>query len=459
MNNTLLLIAQSWCLKDSKITNTKEILEWIFDRNKNTEVNIKKITLNNCKPWFYDKSEGCIRNENRSFFSIIGCKYGIIEQPIILQREIGYLGIICQEMDGVMHFLMQAKIEPGNINCVQVSPTIQATKSNFTQKHGGNKPPYLNYFINAANYEIVIDQIESEQSSRFYKKRNRNIIIHVQENIELLPNYKWMTLGQIKELMKYDNLVNMDTRTILSCIPFSKLIMNNEEQKKLRKQFNNDKLFNSIFMNNEFVLPSIYQIINNKKMAQDDYPKLIPLDELSYWENNNEELICKIPYPFKIIYCDIAIEGREVKHWTQPLLEANGIATFGLILCEEKDNIKFLVKIKEEIGSYDLLELGPTIQQEAIISKIETDSIINFFWKKVNNKDNIIFDHLLSEEGGRFYHEQNRNILLKVNINELPNIPKDYFLLDYRTLNELVQINNILNIQLRNLLSLLEVGK
>ena len=76
---------------------------------------------------------------------------------------------------------------------IQLSPTIQATKSNFTQKHGGKKPKYLDYFINAADYEIIVDQIQSEQSSRFYKKRNRNIIIKVDEDLSLihisLPNY------------------------------------------------------------------------------------------------------------------------------------------------------------------------------------------------------------------------------------------------------------------------------
>ena len=84
----------------------------------------------------------------------------ILEQPVILQNEIGYLGIICKEIDGVLNFLMQAKIEPGNINKIQLSPTIQATKSNFTQKHGGRKPNYLEYFLNAVDHEIIVDQIQ-----------------------------------------------------------------------------------------------------------------------------------------------------------------------------------------------------------------------------------------------------------------------------------------------------------
>lgn len=457
MNHTLRSIAQSWCTSDSAISHTADILAWISRRNTETAVEIHKIDFSACAPWFYDRQEGCIRNANRSFFSITGYKGHGQSQPVILQAEIGYLGILCKEFDGVMHFLMQAKIEPGNMNCVQLSPTIQATKSNFTQKHGGAKPPYLDYFLNASRYEIVVDQIQSEQSSRFYKKRNRNIILRVAEDIPLLPSHRWMTLGQIKRLMREDNLVNMDTRTVLSCVPFSKLRLSELELLELADGFQDKELFRSAFVGGEEnCLPEVYQYINNQKMFSEPDCGLVPLQELEDWELRDKELVCKYPYPFKVVFCDIAIEGREVKRWTQPLFEANGIATFGLICCEEDGVLKFLVRAAPEVGCFDGLELGPAIQQEAGEHPGEGDAVAAFFWKRLRSGQGIMFDHLLSEEGGRFYHEQNRNVLLRVEREELPPLPDGYFLLDFRTLNELVQVNNTLNIQLRNLLSLLE---
>lgn len=462
MNQTLFSIAQSWCISDSQINPTDAILSWIAERNKTVSVEIHKVPPEENGFWFYDQNEGCIRNQNRSFFTITGYRQTIkdvvISQPIILQEEIGYLGIICQEINGVMHFLMQAKIEPGNVNKIQLSPTIQATKSNFTQKHGGKMPPYLEYFLDATKYEVVVDQIQSEQSSRFYKKRNRNIIIRVDEEIPVLPSHKWMTLGQIKRLMHQDNLVNMDTRTVLSCIPFSKLELSRMELLSLLYGFSDKPLFCSVFEGEgENRLPQIYQEINNQKMFDETKRQLVPLHKLTDWEMKNGEFICKHPAPFKVIFCDISIEGREVKRWTQPLFEATGVATFGLICCEENGILKFLVKVMPEAGCFDGVELGPTIQQEAVELHPKEDAISKFFWDRLENKKGIFFDHLLSEEGGRFYHEQNRNVLIRVKKDELPELPKGYFLLDYRTLNELVQINNSLNIQLRNLLSLLEV--
>lgn len=446
-------IVQSWSCKDGKINTTEEILNWIRQRNAEVHVDINKIKPKEDKVWKYIPEKGVIANQNGTFFTISGYKFDDIEQPIIIQNEIGYLGMLCSEIEGIVHFLIQAKIEPGNINKVQLSPTIQATKSNFTQKHGGKKPPYLSYFLEAEKYEIIVDQIQSEQSARFKGKRNRNIIVfvHDYENIDILPSHKWITLGQLKELMKYDNIVNMDTRTIISCIPF--YLSNKEECKKY---FSDLAFYKSIYEGDEANhLPEIYRYINDVRMFEEESGEYIPLEKMQNWEWINGEFVNKNGYHFKIIFCDIAIEGREVKRWTQPLFEATGIATFGLICCEDKGILKFIVKARREIGNFDGPELSPTVQMEA--DEKPQNDLERFFFKMYENKENIMYDVILSEEGGRFYHEQNKNIILKADINSLPKLPKGYFALDYKTLNSLVQINNCLNIQLRNLLSLMEV--
>ncbi|RPF42149.1 oxidase EvaA [Hydrogenoanaerobacterium saccharovorans] len=461
MNNYLMI--HSWAFRVGNVNSTENILAWVRELNKKICVDIKKINLSEDLVWSYHEISGEIANNNSTFFKITGFQQWrgnrlFYEQPIIVQNEIGYLGIICKEIDGVLNFLMQAKIEPGNINKIQISPTIQATKSNFMQKHGGKKPPYLDYFINASKYEIIVDQIQSEQSSRFLKKRNRNIIIKIDEDIPVLSSHKWMTLGQIKVLMKYDNLVNMDTRTVLSCIPFSQVMLSKQEKNIICRHFTEKEFYRSIFegdgMNS---MTEIYQYINNYKMFDESIIETIPLFDMKSWEMKDGEFVCKEEFPFKIVFCDISIEGREVKHWTQPLFEAVGMATFGLIMCDIDGVRKFLVKAYPEIGCFDKIELGPSVLLEATDDSSKYDEITTLFMDKLGNPSNVYHNVILSEEGGRFYHEQNRNIILKLPYAELPKLPNGYFLVDFKTLNTLVQVNNCLNIQLRNLLSLLEV--
>ena len=115
---------------------------------------------------------------------------------------------------------MQAKIEPGNINHVQISPTLQATKSNYLRLHKGATPRYLDYFLDP-DATILVDCLQSEQGARFLGKRNRNMVVLVEDEISVADDYLWLTLGQIKKLLRHDNVVNMDTRTVTSCLSYS----------------------------------------------------------------------------------------------------------------------------------------------------------------------------------------------------------------------------------------------
>ncbi len=430
----------------------QEILDWIYQLNEETEVSIKRSKLSSSNSWFYDGKTGTIHNANNSFFQIAGIK-GIIDgeefqQPILIQDEIGYLGIICKEIDGERYYLMQAKIEPGNINCVQISPTIQATRSNFMRLHGGRQPDYLEYFLDAYKYRVLADQIQSEQSSRFYKKRNRNIIIEIEGDIEVKPRFKWMSLSQIRELMKYKNLVNMDTRTVLSCLPYI-----SDERLKISNNFFRNSVCNKEYQNE---IVQVYSAVNDYKMFSSDNRTIVSLQELDGWEMTDSGIFCKNKYPYEVIYCDIEIEGREVKRWDQPLFKANGSAVFGLVSTIENGMMKFLVRLRPEIGCFDLVEIGPAVQKEAG-DTTETGWFERKFFECVRKREFIKFDSVLSEEGGRFYHEENRNIVLEVPNSWMERKEKGYYWMSYAALNHLNLINNCLNIQLRNLMSVLEV--
>ena len=202
---------------------------WLQNLNLQVIFEVDFVPIAQMQNWQFDSQKN-IRHNSGKFFSIEGIKVktefnGKIKewtQPIINQPEVGFLGIICQKKNGILYFLMQGKIEPGNVNKIQLSPTLQATKSNFSQVHGGKTPPFLSYFKDEIKgRHIIVDQLQSEQGARFLKKRNRNMIIQIDDEIiidDIPDNYCWLTLGQLKYFLTYPNLINMDTRTVLSCI-------------------------------------------------------------------------------------------------------------------------------------------------------------------------------------------------------------------------------------------------
>ena len=144
-------LIKSWLTRNSDVNENKKIHDWITNQNDEVDVKINKKNISSSSFWFYSNDFGGIKNISNSFFAIKGIATNTagdpenlnFEQPIIIQDEIGFLGMLCKEIDGIIYFLMQAKIEPGNINGVQLSPTLQATRSNYLGLHKGKKPLYL----------------------------------------------------------------------------------------------------------------------------------------------------------------------------------------------------------------------------------------------------------------------------------------------------------------------------
>lgn len=458
-------LIKSWRADEGNVTTNAQILQWVAERNANLKVSIEKVDFSYDGFWYYDEESGHIRNRNDSFFHLAGLKQTregatILEQPIILQNEIGYLGILCKKIGGVLNFLMQAKVEPGNVNVIQLSPTIQATRSNFTRKHGGKAPAYLEYFEHSAEHTIIVDQLQSEQSSRFLKKRNRNILLMVGEDVdvEVLPSHRWMTLGQIKAMMHRDNLVNMDTRTVLSCIPWQLSRLEEGELEAIRQMFGDQALFRSMFKDPDAdVLHRMFNALNDEKMYSYDDVRLVPLKSLNDWQMTPREIYCPDGYDFKVVYCKIEIEGREVRYWDQPLVEALCMYVLGTFTCVENGVRLFLVRTLKEVGCFDTAEFGPVMQLEPDNAEGTLSPLEAQFMEMLRRGEGVLRDVILSEEGGRFYHEQNRNVLIEVEKDSIGPLPKGHFWVDLATLNSMIQFNNCVNIQLRNLTALVDM--
>ena len=105
--------------------------------------------------------------------------------------------------------------------------------------------------------------------------------------------------------------------------------------------------------------------------------------------------------------------------------------------------------------------MGPAIQWESTHVADRDNPVeryVSGLLKKMPDKD-VIVDIILSEEGGRFYHEQNRNVIVRIPYDALPReaLPAEYMWVDLSTLCALIMSSNCLNIQLRNLISLIPI--
>ena len=215
--------------EEINLFRVEDIKSWLEEKRKQTQVNVEMIPIFKLNQWIYDENEGIIRHKEGKdhFFSIEGISVTQSrarevtqwDQPIFNQKEGGILAIICQEQNNKIKFLLYAKYEPGNINSLQLSPTIQATSSNLKQHHGGKKPRFSEY-LNHPSTTLVYKAAHNEEGGRFWKKSNINelILLDKDEKIDLTKDddYIWLSLAEIKTLMLQDNIINPFVKTILS---------------------------------------------------------------------------------------------------------------------------------------------------------------------------------------------------------------------------------------------------
>lgn len=468
MNNLELDFLRSATAVDSQVFSNAQVMAWIHERRSAIKVNVEQIPIASMRKWYREELTGNVKHESGGFFSIEGVQvrtnWGHLstwEQPIINQPEIGFLGFIAKKFDGVLHFLAQAKIEPGNINIVQISPTLQATRSNYTQLHKGKRPRYLEYFNGEKPVTLLLDQLQSEQGARFLRKRNRNIIVEVSatEFIEPNPDFVWLTIGQLKKLMSLDNVVNMDSRTVLSGITYGSYSDKTlKGMLALSRKMRQTSLMLESALNNESAhnnFLSIISWITNLKSTYDLFVERAPLNSLVEWTENKGEIAREDGKYFSVIGVNVAIQNREVVDWDQPMIKPAQEGLIAFIIRPINGVYHFLVQAKLEAGNFDIIELAPTVQCLTGNYRIGHNEYSVPFISEIllADKDSILLDSMQSEEGGRFYKEQNKNMVIEVGDDFPIEVPPNYCWMTLNQMLRLIEFNNYLNIAARSLIS------
>ena len=423
----------------------------IYEQQKNdSHFNVEEIPFKKLDQWRFDvrmdqkfkQTNWSLYHESGKFFRIDGVRvktnYNNIQewtQPIINQPEIGILGIITKIFNNTRYYLMQLKMEPGNINILQLSPTVQATKSNFSQVHKGKSVLFLEYFINKSKSKILIDQLQSEQGGRFLRKRNRNMIVEISDDIQIPENFFWLTLSDIKELLRIDNFVNMDARSVIATIPlpisFAYPIHADEE---------------------------IIRWYVDQKVKYELETERIPISELDTWRIDSYKIfnIINPQRYFSVIALKIEMGNREISSWTQPMIKDLNYGCVGLIVKNFKGVAHYLFQTKVMPGNIDIIDLSPTVSISNSFMAIQEEAqpIFVKYFTNLSKKSNInvIYSNIQSEEGGRFYHFQNRNMIVEIPENEELDILDNYMWITYNQMAQFIP-RGMFNIESRSLIA------
>jgi oxidase EvaA len=202
------------------------ILAWRETLRGSIRFNSGLVALGQLRDWSRDQ-HGNLRHNSGQFFSIEGArvKGGDVrevaswDQPIMTQSGDEFLGMLARETpaNGV-EFLLQAIAECGNIDVLQIGPSIQDTWPNAGRARPGGRPMISEVFAAQAGVRIVYQAKQTEEGSRFWKRSNRNIVAFIDDErmIETdLKMFYWASLSQIKELALMDNVLSPFVKAIL----------------------------------------------------------------------------------------------------------------------------------------------------------------------------------------------------------------------------------------------------
>ncbi|MBW4722029.1 NDP-hexose 2,3-dehydratase family protein [Saccharothrix sp. SC076] len=437
---------------------------WFAERAAGVEFAVRDVPLDGLPGWRTDPGTGDLTHRSGRFFAVRGIDVHLPghevprwDQPIIHQPEVGVLGILVREFGGVPHLLMQAKVEPGNVNGVQLSPTVQATRSNYTGVHRGRAVPYLSHFLDVPEDRVLVDVRHSEQGAWFYRKRNRNVVVEVAEDLEVLDGFRWHTLGEVHRALARDDVVNMDARTVLACLPFAgggaAALLGAGPGDGFRAALARscDPAAGSTHTTGELL-----RWISEIRTRVDLRTATAPLAGLADWRRTPDRISHRTGAFFDVVGVSVHAPDREVASWSQPMVRPCGVGLVAFLATSIGGVLHVLVHARAEAGCVDVVELAPTVQctpdnyrhLPARARPRHLDAVLGAPPEQVR------LAVTQSEEGGRFFHARTRHVVVEVDSPDDAETP-GYRWVALHQLVDLLRHSHYVNIQARSLVACL----
>jgi len=333
--------------------------------------------------------------------------------------------------------------------------------------HQGRPTPYLEYFLAPPRGRVLADSLQSEQGGWFLRKRNRNIVVEVTEDVEVLDDYCWLTIGQIQQLLCIDDVVNMDARTVLSCVPFAPSATDDGPRYDgPRCDFAGpgaDPAGYGAAMRRSMdphagglhTMTEVLSWLTANKAECELVQQPIPLGEITGWRRGVDEITHDSGEFFRIVAVAVRAASREVSSWSQPLLAPAAPALLALLTRRIAGVLHVLVQARAAAGALDIIEIAPTVHCMPHSWRDVDPALRPRYLDYVLASDPLRwrYDTWLSEEGGRFLHARNRYQILEVG-DEIPlDEPTSFCWLTVHQLMQLVRAGNCVNVEARTLLA------
>ena len=410
---------------------------------------LSRVKLSQQQEW--NLVHGVLGHKSGGFFYITGLVDNISgeEQLVLYQPQGAFNGLVLRKQEQDVYILLQARVEPGNSGIGQYGPTIQSTPANYLRFHGGKETPYFDFFFKY-NPQVrpIANSMQLDLGKRYFQKSKILSYVESDSLVDTAENMIWVPLKAVTEVLHYDNFLNTDLRSMLGVFDWD-LFLDRNPSTDIDTTHTNHLGFD-------------HNLIG-KNMG-----KLVPISQLQNWELTESGIVDRANTGISANIYQIVSTTREVKTWVQPLLcTANrGLITLLVRQAEDKSldghhsnfpsdkpngmaslrlpQLEFLISYQSEFGISGEKVLLPS----QIIYPGENDQNQTTLYKD----GKVLCEVVQSEEGGRFY--QNENIYQIILVDSNVESGDEQFWISADTLKGLLKSSNKVSIQLRCIASL-----
>ena len=185
--------------------------------------------------------------------------------------------------------------------------------------------------------------------------------------------------------------------------------------------------------------------------------KVIPLNNLKNWNYNKKNIIHKNGKYFSVIGIKIKSNSREISEWEQPIIKENSLGLSGFIVKKINSTYHYLVRFSLKPGLRDA-RLTCTVRTSDAksclsnknYSSLMDNDLMKYYIKKYFNTDKgkVIYSKIHSDEGGRFFHSQSKNIIVKISDDEKIRLNSNYIWMSHNQVLHFIK-KGIFNIEAR----------
>jgi oxidase EvaA len=386
------------------------VQDWLDKRRAVQPMTVTEVSLAECDPWRLN--DGVLtRPDGRFFQGVLSASQAWIWQP-----EIGILGFLVSGESGNLDVLLNLKEEPGNVLTTQIAPSIQATRSNWERVHDGPQQPYIELFLgHDPDTRQDLSVVNSEQGTRFWKKRNRNQVVGTDRALPEAQNHRWFRMQDMRVMLGKSFTVNTDARSVLASANWRSLLGNETDTRddhdhpvmvQIRAEIQDRKASG--------IDPLEILRVARKNRARSAEIEFLPTYHQAV---NGDGFWGTGATGFRFFH--VTSRFREVAQWCQPLYSSQERLEHDLVVSEIYGSVSILLRICDEEGLYNGAEFGPSSTVGIEMKRDCSRSVSAEISAQLDDFGLTLREIEQSDEGGRFFNEVCRYRLVWVDPKQL----------------------------------------